>query len=316
MGEVIKFEGQYADLLRDYVVFRQGLGFAMPASSQRTLRHMADYLYSLPSIAEVLDARRAEEFCARREHESVCTRQSRYVVVRQFCLHLNRIGIKAYIPPEGMVKGRTNFIPRIVNEEEMAHIIHVAEQESLIWPAMVLKILWCTGIRVGEAASLRVGDLHRQQHALYIAHAKNDRSRIIPIHESLAADLLEYIDRRIVAPSHDGWLFLGRDLANHHNKVAISNHLHGIYRKAGILDGNGLPIRTHDLRHSFAIKCLENMVEQGVDVYVVLPCLSAYMGHANIYDTEYYLRFLPSAYQGLLDCEGPISNVVFGGGGR
>lgn len=57
------------------------------------------------------------------------------------------------------------------------------------------------------------------------------------------------------------------------------------------------------------------MVESGQDIYVTLPYLSAYMGHANIYDTEYYLRFLPSAHQGLIDCEQEVSHVVFGGDG-
>lgn len=56
------------------------------------------------------------------------------------------------------------------------------------------------------------------------------------------------------------------------------------------------------------------MVAQGRDVYVTLPLLSAYMGHANIYDTEYYLRFLPSAHRALLERESPVSSAVFGGG--
>jgi hypothetical protein len=38
------------------------------------------------------------------------------------------------------------------------------------------------------------------------------------------------------------------------------------------------------------------------------------MGHANIYDTEYYLRFLPSAHRALVEQEAPISHAVFGGG--
>lgn len=76
----------------------------------------------------------------------------------------------------------------------------------------------------------------------------------------------------------------------------------------------GRPIRTHDIRHSFAIATLEKMVEQGRDVYVTLPLLSAFMGHANICDTEYYLRFLPSAHRALVEQEAPISHAVFGDG--
>jgi len=315
MTKIIGFKGAYADLLHNYVAFRQSLGFAMPESSQRTLRHMAEYLYTLPLIPDVIDRERAEEISAKRQQESDRTRQSRYVVLRQFCLHLNRIGLKAYVPPPGLVRARIDFVPRIVSESEMAHIIAVAEKGTLQWPVMVLKILWCTGIRIGEAAALKVGDFHEKRCALFIAHAKNDRSRIIPIHQSLAFDLSDYLLLHYVGARPSDWLFPGNNPVAHHNKVAMGNRLRGIYRKAGILTQIGNPIRTHDLRHSFAIRVLENMVECGQDIYVTLPYLSAYMGHANIYDTEYYLRFLPSAHQSLIDCEQEVSRIVFGGDG-
>ena len=33
------------------------------------------------------------------------------------------------------------------------------------------------------------------------------------------------------------------------------------------------------------------MVDTGTDIYVALPLLATYMGHADITSTEYYLRF-------------------------
>jgi integrase len=315
MRRVIGFEGAYADLLHDYVTFRQGLGFTMPESSQRILRRMSEYLYTLPLIPEVINRKRAEEISAKRQQESDRTRQCRYVVLRQFCLYLGRMGFKAYVPPAGLVRARIDFVPRIVSESEMAHIIAVAKNGTLHWPVMILKILWCTGIRISEATALRVGDFHEKRCALYIAHAKNDRSRIIPIHPSLASDLSDYVQLHVIGTQPCDWLFPGRNPEVHRNKVAVGNRLREVYRKAGVLTKAENPIRTHDLRHSFAIRSLENMVESGQDIYVTLPYLSAYMGHANIYDTEYYLRFLPSAHQGLIDCEQEVSHVVFGGDG-
>ena len=75
-----------------------------------------------------------------------------------------------------------------------------------------------------------------------------------------------------------------------------------------------MALTTHDLRHSFAVRALENMAARGRDVYVTLSLLSAYMGHANIFDTEYYLRLLPSAHQSIVDAEAPVFRAVFGGG--
>ena len=42
-----EFHGPYADLLYEYVSFRQALGFVVPPSTRRTLHHIADYLYTL-----------------------------------------------------------------------------------------------------------------------------------------------------------------------------------------------------------------------------------------------------------------------------
>lgn len=313
MRPLTEFEGPYAGLFDDYVAFRTALGFVVPSSTRRTLRHMADYLHTLPLIPEVIDRERADEIAAARDGESDRTRQSRFVVLRQLCLWLRRTGREAYVPPVGLVKAKSDFVPRIVDEGEMARILEVAESGTLPWVPMVLKLLWCTGIRVGEASSLRVGDLDLAADTMYVAHAKNDRSRVIPISRSLASAAAGYLGRHATDTRPDAWLFPGRPPAEHRNKVGVGNALRRVYREAGVLTPGGRPIRTHDLRHSFAIRALENMVARGQDVYVALPLLSAYMGHANIHDTEYYLRLLPSAHQSIVDAELPVSRVVFGG---
>ena len=186
----IEFTGEYAALMGGYVAFRQNLGLAMPEGPQRWLRHMAGLPHATPPVPEAVGTEGAEAIAPGREGESDVTRQSRFVVLRQFCLYLNRIGVGAYVPPAGQVRARSEFVPRIVSEREMARIIEVAEGKALRWPPMVLKILWCTGIRIGEAAALTVGDFHRKDRSLYVAHAKGDRSRIVPVSESLAVDLV------------------------------------------------------------------------------------------------------------------------------
>ena len=309
-----EFDGPYADLLYEYVSFRQALGFVVPPSTRRTLRHIADFLYTLPLVPEIVDRERADEIAAARAGESGRTRQSRFVALRQLCTWLRRCGYESYVPPVGLVKARHDFIPRIVGEGEMARILEVAESGALPWVPMILKLLWCTGIRVGEASSLRVGDLDLGASTLYVAHAKNDRSRIIPMSQSLSLAAAKYVERDAADARPDAWLFPGRKPGTHRNKVAVGNRLRGVYRDAGVLKPDGTPIRTHDLRHSFAVRALENMAARGQDAYVTLPLLSAYMGHANIQDTEYYLRLLPSAHQSIVDAESPVSRTVFGGG--
>lgn len=185
----IEFTGEYAALMGGYVAFRQNLGLAMPESSQRWLRHMADLLYTMPLISEVIDMERAEAIAPGREGESDAARLGRLVVLRQFCPCPDRIGVGAYVPPAGQVRARSELVPRIAGEREMARTVEVAEGKALRWPPMVPEILWCTGIRIGEAAAPAVGDFHRKDRSPCVAHAKSDRSRIVPVSESLAVDL-------------------------------------------------------------------------------------------------------------------------------
>ena len=52
----------------------------------------------------------------------------------------------------------------------------------------------------------------------------------------------------------------------------------------------------HSLRHGFAVQNLRRWAVDGSDLAVMLPYLSAYMGHADLRGTQYYLRLTADAY--------------------
>jgi len=43
-------------------------------------------------------------------------------------------------------------------------------------------------------------------------------------------------------------------------------------------------------RHTFAVHCLRQWVEKGVDITVSLPYLSAFLGHTGLQSSQRYLR--------------------------
>ena len=64
-------------------------------------------------------------------------------------------------------------------------------------------------------------------------------------------------------------------------------------RKAGI-DGTGRRSpRLYDFRHTFATHRLYHWMREGKDLNAMLPYLSAYMGHAQLSDTYYYIHLVP-----------------------
>ena len=59
--------------------------------------------------------------------------------------------------------------------------------------------------------------------------------------------------------------------------------------------GKGRGPRLHDLRHTFAVHSVNQMVRQGVYLYRSLPILSIYLGHASVQATERYVRLTEEA---------------------
>ncbi|HSX80128.1 MAG TPA: integrase, partial [Candidatus Saccharimonadia bacterium] len=54
--------------------------------------------------------------------------------------------------------------------------------------------------------------------------------------------------------------------------------------------------RLHDLRHSFAVRTLLHWYRTGADVERRMPTLSAYLGHAHVNDTFWYLSATPELF--------------------
>jgi integrase len=52
----------------------------------------------------------------------------------------------------------------------------------------------------------------------------------------------------------------------------------------------------HDLRHTFAVHCLQKWVASGTDITNALPRLKEYMGHNDFQTTEQYLRMTAEVY--------------------
>ena len=65
--------------------------------------------------------------------------------------------------------------------------------------------------------------------------------------------------------------------------------------------GKGKGPRLHDLRHTFAVHSLQQLAENGEDLYTVLPILSEYMGHSSVSATQYYLRLTAEVFPDIME---------------
>lgn len=289
-------------LARGFVDYKRSLGYVYPEQTVEQVDAMARFL-ALRSDECVVTKEAVDEYVARRDGEAASTQSKRASTIRQFALYLKLIGIDCYVPDAG--RGRrehSGFSPRIITEEEMARVIRVADE----WPdkcrakgfresySTLVRMLWCCGLRLGEALSLKVSDVDLELAAITVRRAKHKRTRILPLSPSLTAYLGQCSSLTEVG-TPDAYLMPG-PTGGRKDRGAASFQIGKFMAAAGVTRPDGRPVRTHDIRHSYAVRALARMQESGMDVRCALPLLSAYMGHGDVKSTELYLRLTGDAH--------------------
>jgi len=155
-------------------------------------------------------------------------------------------------------------------------------------------VLYCTGLRFGEALRLRMRDVDTGSGILFVEQFKG-RARWVPFHRSLSRELAKYLKARrsFASALPDDRFFVGinrRTLPVTSAWYALRN----LFRKAGMKPHPGrVGPRPYDFRHCFAIHRLSRWYRQGVELHARLPWLSAYMGQEDIMGTQTYLLATP-----------------------
>lgn len=155
---------------------------------------------------------------------------------------------------------------------------------------MIFALLYGLGLRVGEAARLKLGDVDLQRDSLFIRETKFSKDRIVPFGPNLAARLRRYVEEH-----HGEKPEAERPLFSFTKRGCIrpetvSQTFHTLVPKLGLHLPPGVsPPRLHDLRHSFAVGTLLHWYREGIDPNGRLIHLSTFLGHVDPNSTAVYL---------------------------
>lgn len=244
----------------------------------------------------------------KRDSESAKTHLLRVTVLRQFCLYLNRHG-EAITLPECPKKLLTSFVPYIFTHEQMMTIItnadtmtsRVHDSHIRLNMPILLRTLYCTGMRISEATSLRIRHIDLKQGIITVWRSKNEISRYLPIKPSLQKLIAGHIDKMYAVPKDGDFLFPTRERQQYSTKTIYTEFRDILWHSGISHGGRGKGPRLHDVRHTFAVHSLQKLIKEGYDTYLLLPILSTYLGHTNIHATEKYLRLTPEMYPDILE---------------
>jgi integrase len=157
--------------------------------------------------------------------------------------------------------------------------------------SVMFGLIAATGMRVSEAISLRLTDI--TDDGLVIAQTKFKKNRLLPLHSTTRKALADYLAERIAEPTQSDALFISHQGTRLTYPTVVTVFLQ-IARMIGLRGEPGSRgARIHDLRHTFAVRSLEQCAHDGQAVARHITALSTYLGHAHVTDTYWYLQATP-----------------------
>jgi integrase len=224
----------------------------------------------------------------------------RLSAVRGFAAWLNAADPAHQVPPRRLIPfGSRAVVPCLYTDEEITALAREAGRltgrlRSATFQALI-RLLAVTGMRVGEVIRLDRGDYDATAGILTVRDTKFGKSRHLPLHPTAVAGLDKYLllcDEVMPRPQAPALLLTAHGCRLRYERTWET--FRDLAARAGLkARSNACRPRIHDLRHSFAVATLLGWHRSGADVQVMLPRLSAYLGHADPRHTYAYLPAAP-----------------------
>jgi len=236
-------------------------------------------------------------------HLKASTIRREEIILGELAEHARQFGWQAWAPPTlTRVKTRHRTPPYVFSDNEIRRLFHAIDTQPLsemsnraLVDPVLFRVFYATGLRLSEALNLELRDFDAARATIEVRDAKNHQNRLAPVTGRLTATLESYIVAAHPCPEAAHKLFHTGDPSKPADKSTIYNRFRRYLADADIAHFPGGP-HIHSLRHGFATRNLRRWAADGADLAVMLPYLSAYMGHADLRGTQYYLQLTADAH--------------------
>ena len=266
--------------------------------SERTIENRLSYLNAFVIWCEDRELKRPEEITKpileryqkhllhtkKRDGKPLSFRaqHARLVPIRAFFKWLCRQNILLSNPAADLILPRLEKrLPKhVLSMKEVETILNVPDVTTAqgVRDRAILEVLYSTGIRRSELASLQLYDLDTERGTLMVRLGKGKKDRMVPIGERAIAWVERYCEDvrpLLVGLFDDNTLFL-----THLGEAFTPNRLTQLVRETIQKADIGKSGSCHLFRHA----CATLMLENGADVRFI----QAMLGHAKLETTEIY----------------------------
>lgn len=267
----------------DYISLERGLSPNTREAYGRDLRAFVHFLQSR-SISSLNSVTRKHilDFLIESKDKGLATTSlsRRLVAIRVFLRYLQQEGLLTANVTDSMDSPKLwKVLPDTLSVREVERLLTGPRcaGPNGIRDRAILEVLYGTGLRVSEIASLQLGDLHFD--AGYVrCMGKGSKERLVPLGSGAATAARAYIEQSrpaLAARAQSASLFLTR-----RGKPFSRKGLWKLIREHARDAGLGKRVTPHTLRHSFATHLLSNDAP--------LRVIQEMLGHADISTTQIY----------------------------
>ena len=302
------FEGPFKELCIEYLRMKELRG-CKPKAQRYGLISLNRHLVEVCGHTDVsITAEDVDTWVLQAETKH--GREKRFSVIDQFADFATSKGYDGiYRGDFRQYGGAPRFEARVLDDGEVASFFAAADaveripqavvfDHSTLFPLLV-RILYGCGLRVSEGIGLKTDDINFETGAISVLDSKNGDSRLVYASDTLMAAIERYLGV-VNAVVGDGFLLRGID-GRMYSRHSAEKTMRRVCAAAGLAGDGQQPLRLHDLRHNFAIRAMERMVDEGFDLYATIPYLCRYMGHKDVRSTEYYIRLAPRGFSRVTD---------------
>jgi integrase len=295
--------------VRRYLDERRQLGFDLKIAGQQLLRfaRYADARHHRGALTLDIQLDWARH---RVKPDTPITSARRLELLRPFVSYYRQFEPRSVIPDSTLFcRAHRRRVPHIYTQQEIVDLLQAAaalQPSGGLRPATyrtLFGLIAATGLRLSEAVHLNDANVDLRAATLTVRQTKFKKSRCLSLHPSTVDALRSYqkLRDRLVGRCIEQPFFVsapGRALGSravHQVFVQLRRRLHWTAR------GEHAQPRIHDLRHTFAVRCIQRWQEGEIGADHVVFWLCTYLGHAKISDTYWYLTGVP-------ELMAPVSN--------
>lgn len=297
------FTSRLAERMLQFMSFKRMQGYDYVDGGMNLARFDA-FMASRSCPAPLLRREDLDDYCSELSRIPVATQAKLLSTVRQFSRYLRAFETQSVVLAERILPrqpSRIRFYPL-----SAAQVGSLMAATSILRPRggilsacvrFLIGLLYSTGLRLGEALALNLGDVDMKDATLFVRNGKWHKQRLVVMSDSTHEALRAWMRLR---NTHAGSQANDPLLIGQWNQRLKRGQAHHAFtrlcKQCGI--SGSPPPRLHDLRHNYACGCLQLWREQQQeDLDALLPVLANAMGHVDFRSTQHYMHIDAAALQ-------------------